>query len=189
MAVTFRNHTESAGITDDYYIVRDFFTKRGYAEYTFARWDWMTTHTYLNKSTVGFMGIWEEYDQVIGVLALDGDFGDVFCITLSGYDHIKGEMMDYAINHLALTDDFGIVIADEDAGAQSIAASLGLVASESKESDAVFLVDETSTDYVLPKGYTITSMKENLDLHLYGQVIWEGFNHELPRDASTAVRG
>ena len=55
MEIIYRKYTPVAGITEDYYKVRDFFVRLGYRVYTYARWDWMTTHTYLDHTAVGSM--------------------------------------------------------------------------------------------------------------------------------------
>ena len=179
MSIKFRNYSTQAGITEDYYKVRDFFVKLGYAEYTYARWDWMATHGYLDRAAVGKIGLWEDNQEMIGVVTFDCNLGIGFCLTLPGYHAWKKEMLLYAKEALALDGEFGIVIDDADIKFQDIAAELGFVATERKEPDAVFYLDKTSTDYQLPEGFRITSMKDNLDLYQYRRVLWKGFNHEL----------
>lgn len=71
MAIKFRNYTKQSGITEDYHKVREFFINLGYAEFTYARWDWMTTHSSLDRSVVGRIGIWEEDSKIIGVATFD----------------------------------------------------------------------------------------------------------------------
>lgn len=66
-----------------------------------------------------------------------------------------------------------------DLGFQDIAGYLGFVATAHKESDAIFYLDKTSTEYHLPDGFRITTMEESYDLYQYGRVLWKGFNHEL----------
>jgi ribosomal protein S18 acetylase RimI-like enzyme len=87
--------------------------------------------------------------------------------------------LQYASENLSKDGEFGVMIADTDLEFQDIAASLGFVATEEKESDAIFYLDKTSTAYNLPDGFHITSMKETYDLYQYGRVLWKGFNHEL----------
>jgi len=60
MPPVFRNYSNIAGITEDYFKVRAFLLKFGYSEFIDARWDWMATHSYLDKNAVGKIGIWEE---------------------------------------------------------------------------------------------------------------------------------
>ncbi|MFW6247116.1 MAG: GNAT family N-acetyltransferase [bacterium] len=179
MSVNFRNYTKQAGITEDYHKVREFFIKLGYAEFTYARWDWMTTHSYLDKSAVSRIGIWEEDNKIVGVVTYDTRPGDAYCLTLPEYDYLKKEMLLYARDKLASDDKFNIIILDTDTKFQDIAADNGFIATEQKENDAIFYLDKSSTSYELPEGFTITSMKKTYDLYQYKRVLWKGFNHEL----------
>lgn len=178
MAIAFRNYTSQAGITEDYKRVRSFLIKVGYCEYTYARWDWMTTHGYLDKESVGKIGIWEEGEEMVGLATYDCQLGPAYCITLPGYEGLKDEMLTYAKEHLDEDGVFGVMIADTDRAFQEIAAKHGLVATTDKENDAVFYPDQMSTAYDLPEGFALTSMKETYDLYQYGRVLWRGFNHE-----------
>lgn len=179
MSIQFRNYTKQAGITEDYHKVRDFFIRLGYAEFTYTRWDWMATHGYLDKSAVGKIGIWEEDEQIVGVTTFDCQLGKAFCLALPEYAFLKKEMLLYAKDNLSKDGKFGIVIADADLKFQDIAANLGFIATPQKESDAIFNLDKTSTDYNLPEGFHITTMKETFDPYQYLRVLWKGFNHEL----------
>jgi len=179
MSIQFRNYTKQAGITEDYHKVRDFFIRLGYAEFTYTRWDWMATHGYLDKSAVGQIGIWEDDEQIVGVATFDCELGKAFCLTLPEYAFLKKEMLLYAKDSLSKDGKFGVIIADTDLKFQSIAANLGLSATDQKENNAIFYLDKTSTAYDLPEGFHITTMKETFDLYQYLRVLWKGFNHEL----------
>jgi len=179
MSIQFRNYTKQAGITEDYHKVRDFFIRLGYAEFTYTRWDWMATHGYLDKSAVGKIGIWEDDEQIVGVATFDCELGSAFCLTLPEYAFLKKEMLLYAKGSLSKDGKFGVIIADTDLKFQNIAANLGLSATEKKENNAIFYLDKTSTEYDLPDGFHITTMKETFDLYQYLRVLWKGFNHEL----------
>jgi ribosomal protein S18 acetylase RimI-like enzyme len=179
MPVNFRNYTTQAGITEDYHKVRSFLVKLGYAEYTYARWDWMATHGYLDKSAVGRIGLWEDHGEIIGTAVIDCRLGTAFCLAFPEYAHLKKEMLQYARENLSDDGQFYVVIADKDTDFQSIAADLGYVATERKENDAAFYIGKTSTAYTLPEGFHITSIKDTFDLNQYRRVLWKGFNHEL----------
>lgn len=179
MSIQFRNYTKQAGITEDYYKIRAFFVKLGYAEFTYTRWDWMATHSYLDKSAVGKIGVWEDDEEIVGVVTFDCQLEIAFCLTLPKYTFLKNEMLLYAKDNLSNDGKFGVMIADTDLEFQDIAARLGFVATKEKESDAIFYLDRTSTAYELPEGFHITSMKESYDLYQYFRVLWKGFNHEL----------
>ena len=175
----FRNYTPQPGITENYYKVREFLLNLGNTNFTYARWDWMTTHGYLDKSAVGKIGLWEEGRKLVGVATFDTQLGSTYILTDQMYDSFKKEMIVYAQQNLVKDNKFGIVIPDEDVNLQGIASQLGYVATEGKEHDAIFYIDKTPTNYTLPEGFTITSMKERYDLYQYYLVLWKGFNHEL----------
>ena len=179
MAIHFRNYNAQAGITEDYYKVREFFIKLGYAEFTYVRWDWMTTHLWLDKSAVGRIGLWEDHGEVVGVATFDTTIGDCYCLAFPQYAFLKKEMLLYANENLAKEGKSTVVISDQDLFFQGVAADLGYIATPNKEYDAAFYLDETSTDYELQEGFHITTMKETHDLYKYLRVLWKGFNHEL----------
>ncbi|MNW29437.1 hypothetical protein D3C74_62910 [compost metagenome] len=179
MPIPFRTYTKQAGITDDYCKVRAFLLKLGYSEFTYARWDWMATHSNLDKSSVGRIGIWEVDDDIVGVAAFDTHLGTAYCLALPEYTLLKKEMLLYSEEKLSKDGEFGVVIADTDMEFQDIAAQLGFTATEGKECDAIFYHDKASTKYVLPEGFRITTMKDTYDLYQYRRVLWKGFNHEL----------
>lgn len=179
MLIQFRNYTNQAGITEDYHSVRNFLIKLGYAEYTYTRWDWMTTHSHLDRSAVGKIGIWEDDKQIVGITTFDYELGQAFCLTFPEYAFLKKEILLYAKDNLSKDGKFGVIIPDNDINFQDIAVSLGFVATDDKESDAIFYLDKTSTEYKLPDGFHITTMKETYDPYQYLQVLWKGFNHQL----------
>lgn len=179
MTVQFRKYNSIAGISEDYFKVREFFIKRRYSEFSYTRWDWMTTHGYLDKSAVGKIGLWEEADRVVAVATFDCRLGEAFCITLPGYENLKKEMLEYSEKELEGTDHFCTNISDDDLAFQNIAAELGYIATGNKESDAAFYIDRTSTEFELPEGFHITSMQDTFDLYQYRRVLWKGFNHEV----------
>lgn len=182
--ITFRNYTDTCGITEDYFKVRDFFVKRGYCEFTYARWDWMITHSYLDKESISKIGLWEENGQLVAVATYDCQPGDTFLITLPGYENLKQEMIKYAERELNTNEYFSIVIPDTDVYSQNIASKNGFIATSEKEFDAVFYPEETSLNYTLPEGFSITDMKKTFDLYQYGKVLWKGFNHEIDGEGS-----
>jgi hypothetical protein len=139
----------------------------------------MTTHGYLDKSAVGRIGIWEDSRQIVGVATFDCQLGNAFCLALSEYSFLKKEMLLYAKDNLNKDEKFGIVVSDSDSRFQDIAADLGFVATVQKENDAIFYLDKISTEYHLPDGFYITTMKDSYDLYQYRRVLWKGFNHEL----------
>lgn len=179
MDVTFRNYTDKPGITADYHEVRAFFVKQGHDIFEYTRWDWMATHSYLDQSAVGRIGLWEMEGGIIGVATFDTRPGRAYCLTSPGYTWLKEEILLYARKNLEADGKFSVVIGDGDHDFQDIAAAQGFIATEEKEADSMFYLDRTSTSYELPEGFRITSLKDTFDLYQYRRVLWKGFDHEL----------
>ncbi|RCX16700.1 acetyltransferase (GNAT) family protein [Fontibacillus phaseoli] len=179
MPITFRHYTNSPGVTEDSDRIRNFLITLGTAEFTYARWDWMITHTSLDQSAVGKIGMWEHRGALVGVATFDCQLGTAYCLTLPAYSSLKKEMLQYAEDHFAKNGEFSIVIADTDYDFQQMAAELGYIATKHRENDSVFYPDATPVQYELPPGFTLTGLDESLDLFQYGRVLWKGFNHEL----------
>lgn len=182
MKINFRNYTSTPGITEDYHKVREFLLKLGYAEYTYARWDWMITHPALDEKSLDKIGIWEVEGEMVGLAIYDTSPGAAFCLALPEYKDLKKEILLYAKENLKSEKGFWVVISDLDKEFQTIAAELGFIGLEAAEKDAIFISDKDSTDYELPEGYSIVSMDKELDFYKYTEVLWKGFDHELDGD-------
>jgi len=122
MSILFRKYTKHPGITKDYHKVRAFFIKLGYAEFEYTRWDWMATHSNLDKSAVGRIGLWEEEGEVVGITTFDTQLGTAYCLTLPEYTYLKKEILLYAKDNISKNGDFGVIIKDSDMEFQDIAA-------------------------------------------------------------------
>ena len=189
MTISFRNYNNEPGISEDYFKVRDFIIRLGYSEFTYARWDWMITHGILRVDSIHKIGIWEDKKDIVGVATFDLHLGNTFCLTSPGYEQLKREMLIYSIDNLSDNDELVVVIQDTDKAFQDIAAENGFYATEDKESDAIFYLDKTPTDYNLPDGFRITSMKDTYDPYQYRRVLWKGFNHELNGEGEFIFKG
>lgn len=179
MTIKFRNYTTEAGITEDYFKVRSFLIELGYCEFTYARWDWMITHSYLDKKAISKIGLWEDGNRLVGIATFDTRLGNSYCLTFPNNNYLKEEMLIYAKENLSDSVDFGVVISLNDLVFQDISSSLGFVATPNKEEDAIFYFGKTEVEYQLPKGFLITTMKETYNPYEYLRVLWKGFNHEL----------
>ncbi len=179
MSIIFTNYASVPGITPDYRAVREMLVTIGYREFTYARWDWMATHGYLQTTQIGRMGLWMEAERVVGAALFDCRPGDTFLMCLPGYEFLRKEMLGYARTHLRGPDGLRIVIPETDRAYQALAAAAGLTPTPDAEHDAAFFVGETPLDYVLPAGYRMTDMRETYDMYQYGRVLWKGFNHEI----------
>ena len=92
----------------------------------------MITHSYLDKSAVSKIGIWEDNNKIVGVATFDLQPGNAYCLTLPEYDFLKEEMLLYAESNLNKGDKFNIIISDQDLDFQDIATANGYIATEEK---------------------------------------------------------
>lgn len=179
MSIIFRNYTSVPGVTPDYRAVREMLVTVGYREFTYARWDWATTHSCLQTAEIGRMGLWEENGRAVGAALFDCVPGDSFLMCLPGYGFLRKEMLAYARERMrGEGGGFRVVIPETDREYQALAAAAGLAPTPDAERDAAFFVGQTSLAYALPAGYRITDMRERYDMYQYGRVLWKGFNHE-----------
>lgn len=178
MPIHFRQYTKIPGISKDYSIVRDFFVKCKSAVFTYARWDWMALHGYLDFNNIGRIGLWFENVSVVAVATFDCQMGTTYLMVLPGYEYLRGEMIAYAEQHLNPGSAFNLAIPDGDSDFQNIAAGRGFIPTPHREYIAAFYPDETLTTYNLPNGFSITDLAETFDARQYHRVLWKGFNHE-----------
>jgi len=179
-----RNYTQHTGMTPDYHAVRQFLIEPGDCEFTYARWDWMITHSYLDQSALTKIRLWEDEGRLVAIATYDTRLGTAYCLTFPEYADLKREMLVYAQTHLATPEEFNVVIPNQDIDFQKIAHDLGYVATRDAEHDAVFYLPYANLEYTLPEGFTIVSMKDRYDPFEYRRVLWKGFNHELNGEGS-----
>lgn len=184
--ITERAYNNLVGISEDYYAVREFFVALGYAEFTYARWDWMTTHSYLDKEALPKIRLWLSGEKVVAIATFDTRLGTAYCMALPEYAYLKAQMLSYAKVHLQNEKgEITIAIADTDKDFQLEALKQGFVATPDRESDAAFycspeaLQQLPETASLLPPGFSLVSMAERYNPYEYRRVLWKGFNHEL----------
>ena len=177
MNIGFRPYTSQAGITEDYFRVYDFLAEEGLRGYTYARWAWMATHSYLQRENVGRMGLWEEAGRLVAAALFDCSLDDIFLLVRPGYECLRPEMIAYAQERLA-SEHFALLIAEGDETFQAQAAGLGYRATPSVEREAVLFPDGGAFDNPLPEGYRCVSLAERPDFYQYLRVLYRGFDHE-----------
>lgn len=189
MPVRFRTYKSKPLFGPDYSLVRDFLIRLDDTNYPFGRWDWMITHGWLDSRGLPKIGLWLDGGALVALATYDCGLGKAFLLALPGYEALRDEMLTYAQGALAKDGEFGVIIPDGDLAFQSVAVRHGLIASQEKDSDAVFLLDSGDLSYALPDGFRVTSMKETYDLFKYGQALWRGFNHEINGEGPFAFSG
>ncbi len=184
MPVGMRNYTSEPLYTSDYLKVRSFLSdlnreKMIYAGFTWGRWEWMITHSSLDRSSLGRIGIWEDNNKIVGLATYESVLGDAYLFTAPGYKALEYQMLEYAKTALAGQNGVRVLIDNNDRELQRTACKLGLTATTDQENTAVIDISDNLT-YRLPVGYKIISMAEGWDFYKYDAVMWRGFNHKGP---------
>lgn len=133
-------------------------------EYSFARWDWMVTHSMTKAKNMKKICLWKDRGKVVGAVLFDIVPDLAFIKTLPNYGFLKKSMVEYAEHTFVMEDKIKIMITDDDLELQSIVAQAGFIPTASKECTSIFYPEETNTDYQLPKGITIISLHEYVDI-------------------------
>ncbi len=178
MTVSFRNNCSIKGFGEDYYLIRNFLVSIEDTNYSFGRWDWMVTHSYLDETGLSKIAVWEDCNEIVALVTYDLSLGMSFLLVKAEYDYLKEEMLTYAMAELAENKTFKVLITENDADFQDIATTMGFLPTNESEDVAHFPVDSDKLNYILPEGYSIQSLSENLDVYKYGKVLWNGFDHE-----------
>jgi len=178
MAVVFRNYDPEPLFGKDYRAFREFLLKLDNHTYHFGRFDWMITHSYLDKSGLPKIGLWESEGDIVAAATYDCRLGKAFLLMREPYRYLAEELLIYAKEALADGDTFGALILDSDTQMQDAAARLGFRPTREGEHDAVYPIGAGNIEYTLPHGFSITSMADTYDLYKYDKVLWKGFNHE-----------
>jgi GNAT superfamily N-acetyltransferase len=184
MSVTMRNYTPEPLFTDDYRKVRAFFRavnreRLAYPGFTWGRWEWMTTHAMLDRSSLGRIGLWEESGRIVGLATYESTLGDAYLFTARGYESLNREMLRYAQSALAGPKGLRVNIDDNDRALQRAAVESGFVATAEQENTAMLDLSDRLSG-CLPDGYGFVSMADGWDFVQYNAVMWRGFNHEGP---------
>ncbi|MFW5794356.1 MAG: GNAT family N-acetyltransferase [Bacillota bacterium] len=173
------NYPSKKGIIKEYYDIRNFLIKIKDAEYSYARWDWMITHSMTKAENLSKIGIWKENKQIVGLVIFDIIPDTLFIRTLSTHKYLLKDMFEYAKSNFVNKNLLQIMIQDDDDVLQKIVAKEGMIATNQKEYTSIFFPEESTTDYNLPKGFNMVSLKEAPDIYQYYRLFWRGFNHEL----------
>lgn len=181
MKLTFRTFKGSFGVSEDYILLHNFLVKSKNTSYTYARLDWMITHKpYLEEQYLCKIGMWFDGDELVASDLFDTTMDDIFPITLKGYESLYPEMIEYAQKKMVRKENpnFRIFIDDSNIILQKVVAKAGFKATESKDMVACFDFDDTSTDYKLPKGFSVVSLQDEKHYRKYLLCLHKGFDHE-----------
>lgn len=182
MTIQLRRYSSAPLFTDDYRKVGDFLhdinkDKLLYPGFPWGRWEWMITHSMLDRSMLGRIGIWEEDGKIVALATYESEIGYAYLFIAPGYEHLRREMLQYAKDNLSGDNGVRVIIDNTDKEMQRLAVDMGFTATTEQENTAILPISD-KLSYRLPDGFAFTSMADGWDYDKYNQVMWRGFNHD-----------
>jgi GNAT superfamily N-acetyltransferase len=147
-------------------------------------WEYMHFHSYLDKGSLGKIGIWEEEGRIVGVAHYEGRLGEAFFQFHPAYRYLRQEMLDHAEQNL-----FGYTRNNERKHLQAYVNDndsefVKLVKGRGYEKDAeearpmaIFEIPDPFPVFSLPEGFRVKSLAEECDWAKVNRVLWRGFDH------------
>jgi GNAT superfamily N-acetyltransferase len=196
MAITSTRYTSENGFTKDYQRVWDFLVRINREEvidegFLWGRWEWMfCLQRYLDGENLSNIGLWEVEGVIVALATYEQSLGYAWFLVDKNYNHLKQEMLEYALLNMKKDGSIKVLIDDTDRDFQSMAAARGFRPTQEKENNAFIPLDSSDLSYDLPEGYRVVSMEEEYDLKKYNRVLWRGFNHPgEPEETPEALEG
>ena len=171
---------------EDYEAVCDFLIElnqedRTHINWNWARFEWMMEHPEFDKSLRSSIGLWWSEGKVVGAAIYDMYFGEAFCASLSEYNALYPEMLDYAYRELRDDSGLGIAVNDGNKAEIEAAKAAGFVREEQQETvmrldlDNLILSD-------LPEGLSLSELDPAQEAYDFQWLLWQGFDHGTDRD-------
>jgi len=148
-------------------------------DFPWGRWEWAFSLPFLPVDRLTKMAIWRHEKKIVAIVSYESTAWDAYFAIDPEYSFLKEEVLKHIANEMPGPDGIHILIPDKDIKAQAIAREIGFVSGMGKEYNAVIDID-SSINYVLPPGFSITSLNERFDLCEYNRVLYRGFNHPGP---------
>lgn len=154
-------------------------------------WEYMHGHPYLDGSSLGKIGIWEDAGEIVAAATYESRLGEAFFEFHPSYRHLRREMLDYAENNLAGISQedsrryLRAYINDNDPEFLEIIKTRGYEKDpEGSRMMCCFDIPKPFPDIALPDGFRLTSLAEECDWAKVHRVIWRGFDHgdDVPMD-------
>jgi hypothetical protein len=169
MSIRLRPYTSEPLFTGDYFKVREFFRDINrqalvYPGFTWGRWEWMTTHSMLDRSALCKIGLWEDNGKIVGLATYESVLGEAYLFSAEGYRFLNSEMLEYSIKALSGENGLRVNIDNNDRELQRAAFKLGFIPSTDKENTAMLDIS-SSLKYRLPEGFSFVSMADNWDYY------------------------
>lgn len=123
----------------------------------------------------------ESNGSIVALATYEAALGEAFFAYDPRYLHLRRELIEYAITHLAVVDKDGqknlaIHLPQTDVEFRQLAMDYGFTETDDLEYTSVMYRSSTPPEVKLPAGFSIVSMAEENDLNKINRVLWRGFN-------------
>ncbi|MFW5799256.1 MAG: GNAT family N-acetyltransferase [Spirochaetota bacterium] len=148
-----------------------------------ATWEYMYCHPNSNENLLDKICIWENSDEIVGIVNHEGELGEAFFQIHPDYNHLKTEMLEYAENALFGKTNKGdkylrVYINDFDKEFEQIVRSSGYTIDDKYNRPmSQYIIPEQFPEIRLPEGFKLKSLQEDNDLNKVNRILWRGFNH------------
>ena len=184
MSVKFRHYNGE----DDYklvdqFLIRHYMPDNADRNWIQPAWEYMHSHSLLDKASLGKIRIWEEDGEIVAVAHYELSLGEVFFQFHPCYRYLRQEMLDYAEENLYGQDKAGgrylmAFVNDNDVEFVDLVRQRGYVKDERRaRPKALFVIPNPFPPILLPQGFRLKSLAEDCDWAKVHRVLWRGFNH------------
>lgn len=143
-------------------------------------WEYAHTHPMFNHKVTHRNGIWEEDGQIVAVASYEMDLGECFLNTKLGYEYLKPSMIEYAEKELFKVVDgkksLEVCIYEYEPELRELLSQKGYKKAWSQPL-TVFKYENGFQERILPEGFSVISLEDEVDFKKINDVLWKGFDH------------
>jgi hypothetical protein len=143
-------------------------------------WEYMHSHSFLDKSSLGKIGIWEDAGKIVAVVHYEWALGEAYFQFHPAYRYLRQEMLDYADENLSARSKVGgrilqVFVNDNDVDFGSLVRGRGYEKGvEGARPMYQFAIPDPFPSISLPAGYRLKSLAEDCDWVKIHRVLWRG---------------
>jgi hypothetical protein len=160
-------------LSDTYEIAANSFLLPQFFEYAH-------THPAFNHKLTHRFGLWEENNDLVGIVCYEMNIGECLISIKNGYDLLLPEIIKYSEANLLEKRDgkncLSIWITDKEIIKKKILEKNGYLRIHSQPI-TIFTYDRPFPERKLPEGFSIISLEDENDLLKINDCLWYGFNH------------
>ncbi len=143
----------------------------------------MHSHTFLDKASLGKIGIWEDAGKIVAVVTYEWALGEAYFQFHPDYRFLRDEMLHYAEANLFVRAEDGsktlqVLIDENDEALISLVRRRGYQKlAEGSRPMYRYDIPDPFPAICLPAGFRLKSLAEDCDWVKINRVLWRGFNH------------